>query len=216
MNIVDVSRYTMTILFSQNNKGIDNLKLAMLDICASLICDMSLINKTLEDAIEVNANLICDEYIDFLIDTIEKTNGVTFNYNKVKPVVDFLNYTRQLSVDMDDEGMSGELEYAQSKLSGVIGHDMAKATSMLPIVSSKSNEFISSIKSKLSELVDQSVLLQSQISECEIVIEACDFAKYYLLNKCGQNREYQSPPILEEKYDRIISELCAEYVKWKG
>lgn len=216
MNPADISRHAMAILFSQNNKGIDNLKIAMLDIYASLICDMSLINKTLEDAIELNANLICDEYIDFLKGTIQKINGITFNYDKVRPVVDFLNYTRQLSLDMDDEVMSSELNYAQSKLSDVIGHDMAKSTSLLPIVTSKSNEFISSVKHKLSELIEQSTLLQSQISECENIIEACNFAKYYLLNKCGSNREYGAPPILEERYEKIISTLCAEYVKWKG
>lgn len=213
MGIADIARYSMSLLFSRNTKEIHDLKASMIDIRASLICDLSEINKVISQAIKSNATLICNEYIDYLVYATEKINGSKFDYSKAKPLVDFVNYTANLSSDMDDKIIASELMFSQTKIQGIIGYDMAKSTTIVPIVQSKTNEFINSMKEELSSIAIKSSKVREHIDECAKIIEACDFSIWYLLKSKTKNGD--QPSILERNYDTIMSSLCAEYIVWK-
>lgn len=213
MQINEICTYTATLLFTSSAEQIKAIKVSTIDTEASLLSELSLINNDIQDAIEFNCSLIVTEYIDYLKKEISKINSITMDFNTAKDLVEFTSKTREVCGEREEMIFKNML-HAQSKISSIISYDIAKSTQIRPISESKTTDFILSVKERLASLYELCNNILNAITECDYLIEACNFSTYYKESVIGN---YEGvPPLLEEPYETIIAGLSAEYGKWKG
>lgn len=213
IQINEICSYAATLLFTSSVEQINAVKVSTVDTEASLLSELSLINNDIQDAIEFNCSLIVTEYIDYLKKEILKLNSITMDYKTAPDIVNFTKRVRDVSGD-SEEVLFKRMLHCQAKISSIIGYDITKSTEIKPISESKTADFILSVKERLASLYEICSNLSTAITECDYLIEACDFSAYYKENIV--NNYEGIPPLFEESYETIITGLSAEYSKWKG
>lgn len=211
IQITEICSYSSTILFTSTADEISKIRLSVVDTQASLLSELSMINNDIQREIEFNCNLISTEYIDYLKAEILKINSITMSEDTAPDLTSYAS--RIMNASNTGSLMSEKMLFMQSKISQIINHDIAKSVALRPVSESKTSDFIMSVKDRIKSISDICTDIWNKIQECEYLVEACDFSKYYLeeiIPGC-----VGIPPLLEEEYNTIITGLSAEYSKWK-
>ena len=211
--INEICSYAATLLFTSSIQQINAVKVSTIDTEASLLSELSLINNDIQDSIEFNCSLIVTEYIDYLKNEIMKLSSITMDFETAQDIVNYTKRVRDICGDRE-EVLFKKMLHSQAKISSIISYDIAKSFQIKPVSESKTTDFILSVKERLQELNDICSNISIAITECDNLIEACDFSIYY--KEVIMDNYEGMPPLLEESYNSIITGLSAEYHKWKG
>lgn len=212
IEINEICSYVASLLFTSTVNQIESIKTSAIDTQASLLSEVSSINNDIQDTIEFNCSLIVTEYIDYLNKEIEKINSITMDYDTASDLVEFIGRVKGVSENREGT-LFKNMSFTQSKMAQIVNYDINKSVALKPISQSKTTDFILSVKERLTELNLLCSELKYSIKECDYLIEACCFSKYYI--EVIVDNFDGVPPLLEESYERIITGLSAEYSKWK-
>lgn len=210
--IDSIAKYSMCILFTHEKREIERLRKSLIDLECALLNELSVLNTKIEQCIKFNSKAICTEYIDYLIDEIEKNINKTMTSDSAISLVKFSEEISKRIGFCSNEKISNGLVDIKSKVQSLIKHDIKKSISLNSISKSKTYDFIKLTRKQLISISDASNELILQIKEIDLLTESCTFCHYYISKSLTDDKSYME--ILEENYDVIISRLSEEYMKW--
>lgn len=215
MNVsaLDVCKYSIVVFTGEHsNSIIKKLLSSTIDMKASILSELSLLNNSIRDYINFNYRLIDSEYIDYLINEINQIINTASDNSQIESIVNFSNISLDIAETSKDEDLAREIQYVQNKISSMIKNDISKSTVLRPKVTSKVTDLILSVKEIFSEINDICNDRISKLNDCDALIETCNFCLYY----SSKYSIGDTIPIFENPYKQIISHFMEEYNLWKG
>lgn len=219
--MIDVINCTLSLVAS--NVDIRKLDIALMDYLASLYSSLSQITDLVNDTYILSKNTILSEYSKYIKNKFEEVDNTSIKQSSIDKISQVSKDLKLVGEDFDDETLADKMNALSRTLSSILNYDLKKSSNLRPIIDSRAEDLILSLKDRMRIYSFEVAAIKEHIKETEDILESCKLIKNIIDRNCidtNKNSEFirtmpthELTKFLMDEYAKFLMEKCVKINK---